>query len=182
MKHTGNCPRLLGGIALLALLAGGLIALSGRAAGTPVVKTITAAEDGELVYSVIYDNGKARKTDAFLPEDARFYWAAADDFSCEIVQGRVVNRLNGTALTDETGGAVQADGAMAALLQAAAQTVDHAIGQLMIVRTQTADYAVVRLNVNWSDPVVLYRYDGAQGTLEALYRWDGADLVGLAAA
>ena len=40
--------------------------------------------------------------------------------------------------------------------------------------------AFAKLNVNWSDPCVLYEYAPQAQSLTELARWDKADLVGLA--
>lgn len=41
-------------------------------------------------------------------------------------------------------------------------------------------FAFAKLNVNWSDPCVLYEYAPQAQSLTELARWDKADLVGLA--
>jgi hypothetical protein len=163
---------------LPALLAS--IVLSACSGATPVVKTITAAEDGAPVYSIVYDNGNVRETDPFTPEDASFYQAETGDFSARIVHGKIVNTLMRTDLTDENGTTLPADTAMSALMQAAADTIDHDIAQFTIIKAQDDYFTLVKLNVNWSDPATLYRYNADSGTLTVLHQWDGVDLLGIA--
>ena len=148
---------------------------------TPLARVMlepTGEEGGDAVYQTVYDNGKTKETDAFSPEAERFT-AVYGDFSCEIVNGKVINTLIATRLTNSAGEEGDADDTQKALLLALADEIDHDMAALSLFTAGTRHFAYVQLNVNWSSPGILYEYDSEAGRLSELARWDSYNLTGL---
>lgn len=159
-----------------------LMMFSGCRSAEPVVRVILqehGSDDGEYFYGTVYDNQKVSKTDEFESDDIDVYTALASDFSSDVVDGKVVNSLEGKILTDEEGAETEADETMSAIMQAAADNIDHAIWSLQIINDGNRYFAFIKLNVNWSDPCYLYEYDAFTGEFNCLCRFDNVDLMGL---
>lgn len=132
-------------------------------------------------YYMVYDNGKAEKTEAFTQDDtAEFYTAVHDDFKAEIVHNKLKITLQNTHLYSPDGKIIAADESFAELMQAVADTMKHDILQLTIIKVEDQMFAFVWLNVNWFSPCELYRYDTETKTLGLLCKWDNVDITGVA--
>lgn len=132
-------------------------------------------------YYMVYDNGKAEKTEAFTQDDtAEFYTAVHDDFKAEIVHNKLKITLQNTHLYSPDGKIIAADESTIELMQAVADTMKHDIAQLTIIKVEDQMFAFVWLNVNWFSPCELYRYDTETKTLGLLCKWDNVDITGVA--
>ena len=159
-----------------------IVLLTACGQSSPVLKVViqpkgSDAEDYE--YLVVYDNEKTAATDLFVPDDVASYTAESRTFVSDVVNNRVVNTLESTILIDENGNKTDADEIMTAIMQTAADSIDHDIMEFTILVDGDRYFAFVKLNVNWSDPCILYEYDTATGRLIELCRWDGAHLMGI---
>lgn len=159
-----------------------VVMLTACGQASPVLKVIVQpersdAEDYE--YLVVYDNEKTAATDLFVPDDVASYTAESRTFVSDVVNNRVVNTLESTILIDENGNKTDADEIMTAIMQTAADSIDHDIMEFTILVDGDRYFAFVKLNVNWSDPCILYEYDTATGDFVELYCWNGVDLVGI---
>lgn len=165
-----------------------LFALSGcGSSSTPIVSVVTSAsnsENGASTYSYyqVFDNGKAKKAEAFTPDNIERLDALHDNFSPSISGSSVVNTLQGTLITDQDGNEVPADSTLTDILTAAADEIKHDIIQFDILKDGESYFTVVKLNVNWQSPCELYQYDQNTRHLNRLYRGDSVDIVGIALA
>lgn len=140
---------------------------------SPILKVIIRAEGADAAdyeYLVVYDNGTSTETDAFVPDDASFYTAESGAFVSSVVNNKIINTLKTNANADET---------MTAIMQTAADSINHAIIQFTIITDGDIYLAFAKLNVNWQSPCILYEYDMATDSLTEIYRWDGVDLIGV---
>lgn len=149
---------------------------------SPVLKVMlqsAKSDEAAYEYMAVYDNGKSSVIDAFDSDDAAFYTAESGDFASSIVNNTVINNLNSTLLIDDHGNKTNADEIMTAIMQSAADKINHDIIQFTIITDEDRYFAFVKLNVNWQSPCILYEYDAATSGLTELCRWDGVDLVGI---
>ena len=76
-----------------------------------------------------------------------------------------------TPLPDET---------IQAIKTAARGTIQSDLMQYDVLQDGAAFFAVVQLNVNWTSPCDLYRWEPETQSLNKLCRWDGVEIVGIA--
>lgn len=169
MKHRWKLLTMF----LLALM------LAGCSRKAPVVMVALESEGGS-VYRTVYEGGKRKKAESFQSAAEAHYVADFGDFQAKVVDGKVVNTLRAKWLTDEAGRSFLAEDTLAQLLETAADAIDHDISAFDIWMVAGRYFAFAKLNVNWSDPCVLYEYAPQAQRLTELARWDKADLVGLA--
>ena len=155
-----------------------------RIIGTPMLKVIlqqSYGEDDKQFFYIVDDKGHTENTDAFTSdENATTFYAETDtDFSCDIVDGKVINTLTGTKGSDKQGNFITADETTVEIMEVAANTIDHDMYEFSVWCSKGKYYVFVKLNVNWQDPCVLYFYDTAKKELTELYSWDSKDLVGI---
>ncbi len=153
--------------------------LAGCAKKAPIAK-VQLQTDGAAVYQVVYEGGKCQKAEPFQSAAEAHYAADFGDFQAQVVDGKVVNTLRAKWLTDEAGQSFLAEEPLAQLLETAADAIDHDISAFDIWVVEGRYFAFAKLNVNWSDPCVLYEYVPQDQSLTELARWDKADLTGLA--
>ena len=149
---------------------------------SPVLKVIVQPERSDVEnyeYLVVYDNEKTAATDLFVPDDVASYTAEFRAFVSAVENKRVVNTLESTILIDENGNKTDADEIMTAIMQTAADSIDHDIMEFTILVDGDRYFAFVKLNVNLWTPCILYEYDTATGDLVELYCWDSVDLLGI---
>ena len=159
-----------------------ILVLSACKQASPVLKVMIQSEEADTAnyeYLVVYDNKKTAAADAFTPDDAVFYTTAFGAFDSDIVGGRIVNTLQSTLLTDNLGNTLQADEHKTAIMQAAADSIDHDIWYFSIIVDGDRYFAFIKLNVNLWTPCILYEYDTVTGDLVELYCWDSVDLLGI---
>ncbi len=153
--------------------------LCGCGTSVPVLRTITLS-GSQTVYEAIYENGSTARIEPFEPAAVTTYFAEDADYETDIVDGKIVNSLQATELTDAYGNAIAADDTLTALLQAVADTVDHDFYDLKILTDDRHYFVFLKLNVNWQSPCILYEYDTESGVLHRLCEWDDAELRGIA--
>ncbi len=147
-------------------------------AAVPVLRVVICDGDADT-YLAVYPHGETAEIGEFDPDTAAFYTAAHGDFFSSIENNRVRNALIATTLIDTNGNQVEADRTIAAMMQAAADTITHDIWKFHAITVGSRCFAFVELNVNWQSPCILYEYDAAQSSLTELCRWDGVELVGI---
>ncbi len=128
---------------------------------------------------LVYDDGKYLTIDEFECDPIQIYTADDSCFESYIDDDTVRNRLNHIQLTDESGAPVEADEKIRSLMNCAARELEHDLWLFQIIRDGKDDFVFVKLNVNWSDPCDLYRYDPGKDTLVHLCRWQNADFKGI---
>lgn len=169
MKHSGRILTML----VLAL------ALTGCSRKAPVVMAALESK-GSPIYQTVYEGGKCENAEPFQSDAEAHYAADFGDFQAQVVDGKVVNTLRAKWLTDEAGRSFLAEDTLAQLLETAADAIDHDISAFDIWVVAGRYFAFAKLNVNWSDPCVLYEYAPQDQSLIELARWNGADLTGIA--
>lgn len=153
--------------------------LAGCGTKTPIAK-VQLQTDSTAVYQVVCEGGKCQKVEPFQSAAEAHYVADFGDFQAKVVDGKVVNTLRAKWLNDEDGQSFLAEDPLAQLLETAADAIDHDISAFDIWVVEGRYFAFAKLNVNWSDPCVLYEYAPQAQRLTELARWDKADLTGLA--
>ena len=156
-----------------------MLTLTGCGQKEPALK-VQLRRGEETVFQAVYADGKCKKTEPFQPDAGAHYEADFGDFQAQVVEGKVVNTLSSHWLTDEQGNSFWAEDTLAQLLQAAADTIDHDIRAFDIWVVGQRYFAFAQLNVNWSDPGVLYEYAPKEQSLTELASWDKAELTGIA--
>lgn len=169
--------KFLAALAVLIILP--LAVCSGGKTAAPLVRIITEKEGEGEGFFLIYENGKKEKTESFSPDDELFI-GGAGNFSSDIKGGRIVNTVKNTELKDENGNPAKADETIKKLMSAAAAEIRHQIYSFKIFKSENEYLAFFKLNVNWQDPGILYRFDAESGKLEKIYEADGVDVSGIA--
>ena len=165
-------------IALPAALCAGCSCSGGR--GEPAVRAAvdTKGGEGERQYYLLYDSGRTERIKEFKLDRAARFVADIDDFSSEMVDGKITVTVRDTAFT--TGGAqYEADSVMKDIMEAAAKETVHEIIYFEIIREGGNYYVFEKLNVNLWTPCRLFSYDRRSGTLTFLGEWDDVELAGL---
>ena len=159
----------------LVIIAGGC-----GSATSPVLKTITIpSSGGEKEYSIIYDNGKASRTDAFSPDNALFLFADEGDFVETTKDGTITVTLADTKLTDADGTDSEPDDVIRSLMNRVADNAEHDIFDVTFIIDGGHYYVFEKENVNLQAPCILYEYDKENGSLKELYRWEDVELEGI---
>lgn len=149
----------------------------------PVVKVITVSETDETAgpeYSIVYNNGKSKATDAFSADDAEFYTVSRESFTHDIVDNHIQNSIENLVVTDKDGNVAETDETVTAVIELTVEKMEHSITKLTVIQAKEECFVVVHLNVNLWSPCELYRYDSAAGDLEELEQWDNVDIIGIA--
>lgn len=156
-----------------------MLVLTGCGEKAPMLK-VQLRQEEETVFQAVYAEGKCKKTDPFQPDAGAHYAADFGDFQAQAVEGKVVNTLNSQWLTDEAGNSFWAEDTLAQLLETAAAAIGHDIRAFDIWVVGQRYFAFAQLNVNWSDPGVLYEYMPQEQRLTELASWNKAELTGIA--
>ena len=159
-----------------------VLTLAACGQASPVLKVMIQPEGSNVEnyeYLVVYDNGETTATDSFTPDDAAFYTAESGAFISDVVNKKIVNTLGSTLLTDGHGNKTNADEMMTAIMQTAADSIDHDIIQFTIILDGDRYFTFVKLNVNLWSPCILYKYDTSTNRLIELCTWDGVNLMGI---
>ena len=168
---------------ILALLGASFQAFPGRGVQESdfVLEAVTVRDgSGKKEYwARSWDGTAGRRTDSFEPDDAEVYTAPFDCFSVRVEDGRVVNTLVCTELTDEEENVVPADETMKAILRELAEVTEHMILEVRLFVDDGTYYAAVKENVNWSDPCRLYLWEADTGLLQLVFRWDNVTVAGI---
>lgn len=130
-------------------------------------------------YYAVYSNGIYRETDIFNPDDVIEYYVGTETFSSEIVGNRIVNKVIKPTVRDNNGTLITPDDRILGIINAAANTIDHAIWDFKIIKDKDKYFAFIWLNVNWSSPCELYEYDIDNKSIHLLCEWDEVDIVGI---
>lgn len=134
----------------------------------------------ETVYSVVYGNGVMKETDSFTADEAEFLYADADDFASAVENGKVVVELKATKMIDSEGNEVEEDGTVKVIMQKLADEAEHDLSRMTVISDDGSYYTFVKYNVNWQNLCALYRYDGSEGKLTEVCRWDNVEMTGTA--
>lgn len=147
---------------------------------TPVVRVVTSSpDDGTQGYEMIYEGGKVKKTGKFTPEANTIYQADFTDFSGTIEDNKIAVTLIDTKLTDKDGNEIEPDENTIQFMQWIADNSKHNIYEADFIPLQDKYFALVKLNVNWWDPCVLYMYDTEEQKFSELYKWDHVNIEGV---
>ena len=130
-------------------------------------------------YEMIYEGGKVKKTGKFTPEANTIYQADFTDFSGTIEDNKIAVTLIDTKLTDEDGNEIEPDENTIKFMQWIADNAEHNIYEADFIPLQDKYFALVKLNVNWWDPCVLYMYDTEEQKFSELYKWDHVNIEGV---
>ncbi len=141
--------------------------------------TLKDPDTGKETHYEIFEGERRSLTSPFEEDPIEIYSADYNDFTAYIEDGKVLNRLTGTKLSDGDGNLIEADEELQRLMTCAARELEHDIWEFLIIRDGDDLFAYVKLNVNWSDPCDLYRYDPQNDTLIHLCRWQNKDFSGI---
>ena len=97
----------------------------------------------------------------------------------EIVSALNLKGAKAVGICGIDGNLIEADEELQRLMTCAARELEHDIWEFLIIRDGDDLFAYVKLNVNWSDPCDLYRYDPQNDTLIHLCRWQNKDFSGI---
>lgn len=148
--------------------------------GVPVARVVTSfPDDGTQSYETVYEDGKVKKTDKFTPEADTIYQADFTDFSGIIEDNKIAVTLVDTKLTDEDGNEIEPDENIIKFMQWIADNAEHNIYEADFIPLQEKYFALVKLDVNWWDPCVLYMYDTEEQKFSELYKWDHVNIEGI---
>ena len=128
---------------------------------------------------MIYEGGKVKKTGKFTPEANTIYQADFTDFSGTIEDNKIAVTLIDTKLTDKDGNEIEPDENTIKFMQWIADNAEHNIYEADFIPLQDKYFALVKLNVNWWDPCVLYMYDTEEQKFSELYKWDHVNIEGV---
>lgn len=149
--------------------------------GEPALKVITQNEENKTEYSVVYRDGRLRKTKKFLPDKVELLYAANEDFSSEIKPGGGIKvSLKATKMTDEKEQVIETDATVKAILQKVADEMEHDIFDVAVIADREKYFVFLKENVNLWTPCILYQYDVETTKLTKLYTWDSVELKGIA--
>ncbi len=112
--------------------------------------------------------------------EAEIYLSHYDNFSCSVENGKVVNRLLDTKLTDLEGNPidnVENRDIIDRIFEKAAE-IDHDIFRMVIIEIDGEYFAQVNLNVNWQCPCDIYFYDPEEDSFSEIYSFQHKDIIG----
>lgn len=137
-------------------------------------------EEGLTEY---YTLNMQRRKIAEIPSfenEAEIYLSHYDNFSCSIEDGKVVNRLLDTKITDLDGNPIdniENRDIIDRIFEKAAE-IDHDIFRMVIMEIEGKYFAQVNLNVNWQCPCDIYYYDPADDSFSEIYSFQHKDIIG----
>lgn len=134
---------------------------------------------GERRNYIVYDNGVARESEPFSFDKVTKYKVLRDDYECDIINNKVVNIIKKMEIEDENGTISEAPSEICSIIKCVANEINHDIFDFEVIVDGTNYYVFVRLNVNWQEPCILYKYVPENGKLKKLCQWDGVDILGI---
>ena len=147
---------------------------------SPIAQVFLQKHESSSVQNFqVYEGGHYSVSPAFEPDPAEIYTADYGCIESYIDDDTVRNRFVRCSLSDENGNPVEADETMEKLMRCAARELLHDLWKFQIIRDGEDLFAFVELNVNFSDPCDLYRYDAKNDTLMHLCRWQNMDFKGI---
>ena len=111
---------------------------------------------------------------------ANIYLSHYGNFSCSVENGKVVNRLLDTKLTDLEGNPVEDienRDIIDRIFEKAAE-IDHDIFRMVIIELDGKYFAQVGLNVNWVCPCDVYYYNPENDSFREIYSFEHRDIIG----
>ena len=136
-------------------------------------------DSGRKENVTVYSGGHYSNCPDFESDPVEVYTADYDCFEAYIDDDTVRNRFVCCELTDDQNTPVEADEMVEKLMHCAARELEHDFWEFKIIRDGKDLFVFVKLNVNWSDPCDLYRYDAKNDTLVHLCRWQDVDFQGI---
>jgi len=112
--------------------------------------------------------------------EAEIYLSHYDNFSCSIEDGKVVNRLLDTKITDLDGNPIdniENRDIIDRIFEKAAE-INHDIFRMVIIEIDGKYFAQVNLNVNWQCPCDIYFYDPEDDSFSEIYSFQHKDIIG----
>ncbi|MBQ3575551.1 MAG: hypothetical protein IJA26_07760 [Clostridia bacterium] len=139
-----------------------------------------SSEENEIEY---YTLDMRRHKVAQIPpfeNEAEIYLSHYDNFSCSVEDGKVVNRLVDTKLTDLDGNPVEdiENREIIDRIFEKAAEIDHDIFRMVIIELDGEYFAQVNLNVNWVCPCDVYYYDSVDDSFREIYSFEHRDIIG----
>ena len=139
-----------------------------------------SSEENEIEY---YTMDMRRHKVAQIPpfeNEAEIYLSHYDNFSCSVEDGKVVNRLVDTKLTDLDGNPVEdiENREIIDRIFEKAAEIDHDIFRMVIFVVDGKYFAQVNLNVNWVCPCDVYYYNPENDSFREIYSFDHRDIIG----
>ena len=148
----------------------------------PKIRAVTQNHSEETEkpdYWLVRPGKKPKRTEEFTPDKAAVYQVDCSQITASVVDGKVQNHIDRLRITDSQGAQFD-DKTLETMAETVIKSIDHDIIQFTIIENSGYYFAFIKLNVNWSDPCDLYRYDLETNTLHKLAHWDNVDLVGIA--
>ncbi|MBR6322034.1 MAG: hypothetical protein IKR59_04110 [Lachnospiraceae bacterium] len=136
-------------------------------------------DSGRAETYTVYSGGHYSLCPEFESDPTEVYTADYNCFDAYIDDDTVRNHFVRCELTDDSDLPVEADETIEKMMRCAARELEHDIWEFKIIRDGKDLFAFVKLNVNWSDPCDLYRYDPKNDTLIHLCHWQDVDFVGI---
>ena len=163
-------------VLLLAVILGGAGVAALLANAPAVVFVITAPYGGgasEYRYDAVNSAGRAKAVEPFASDEIVRFDVLSDPPRRVAPSGQPEQTAgpDETPLPDET---------IQAIKTAARGTIKSDLMQYDVLQDGAAFFAVVQLNVNWTSPCDLYRWEPETQSLNKLCRWDGVEIVGIA--
>ena len=112
--------------------------------------------------------------------EATIYLSHYGNFECSVEDGKVINRLVDTKLTDLEGNPVEniENREIIDRIFEKAAEIDHDIFRMVIIEMDGKYFAQVNLNVNWVCPCDVYSYNPANDSFTEIYSFEHRDIVG----
>ena len=128
---------------------------------------------------IVYEGGNYSECPKFESDPVEVYTADYDCFEAYIDDNTVRNRFVRYDLTGSQGQPAPENETFLYLMETAADELEHDLLVFQIIQDGKDCFVFVKLNVNWSDPCDLYRYDPNNDTLIHLCRWQDVDFQGI---
>lgn len=177
----------LGGIALVICIVIAAIIWLHPSEKDEILKVVTidkGLEETECEYWSVYRLERAKKIDAFEPEEANFYYVdVASTFHCEVRRlinhTTIVNEYIKPVIRDEAGKEIEANEDMIHMLQYAAKKINHDIWSYTMIEIDGRYFAHIELNAGLFDHGDLYEYRKDTKKLHHIVELDGKEIVGI---
>ena len=115
-----------------------------------------------------------------IENEAAIYLSHYDNFSCSVEDGKVVNRLIDTKITDLDGNPIEniENREIIDRIFEKAAEIDHDIFRMVIIEIDGKYFAQVNLNVNWVCPCDVYYYDPQNDGFTEICSFEHRDIIG----
>lgn len=144
----------------------------------PVVNISVSFADKDKTenYRIYDDMGKETIREPVDGKNTSLLIAEHSVFDSELIDDKIINKVNSYDLTDIDGEQVTVDDNIRSLIDNTAKQIKHEIFEERIFITSGRYFSAVKTNVNWQDPCELYEFDPNTQEFKLLFKWYDKDI------